>query len=324
MNRIDRLSAILIHLQSKKVVTAKEIAARFDISLRTVYRDIRALELAGVPIGAEAGKGYFLIEGYNLPPVKFSKEEAGAVLMATKLGLNFTDQSVKKQLENAMFKIRSVLKLEQKDYLESIEEKIEIVTLPNSGTEAQFSDSSLLDLQRALAQRKVVNFDYRTVSGESYTNRDVEPLFICFYARHWHLIGYCRLRRALRDFRSDRIIKLSQTDQEFDRSNHHIKNYQDFLNQLTNLQPVSVRVTDKLASYLVEQKYYMGFVESKPVEGGEVMKFLTGDLKSFARWSLQFSNEIYLISPKEIRGMVLTMCLKTLENYQAKKTSPVG
>lgn len=85
MNRIDRLSAILIQLQSKKIVRAQEIADRFEISLRTVYRDIRALEEAGVPIGAEAGIGYFLMEGYNLPPVRFSKEEAGSILMATKL-----------------------------------------------------------------------------------------------------------------------------------------------------------------------------------------------------------------------------------------------
>ena len=68
MNRIDRLTAILVQLQSKKVVTAKEIADRFEISLRTVYRDVRALEDAGVPIGAEAGKGYFIMDGYHLPP----------------------------------------------------------------------------------------------------------------------------------------------------------------------------------------------------------------------------------------------------------------
>ncbi len=80
MNRIDRLSAILIQLQSKQVVKAQEVADRFGISLRTVYRDIKSLEEAGIPIGAEAGKGYFIMDGYHLPPVMFTKEEASALL----------------------------------------------------------------------------------------------------------------------------------------------------------------------------------------------------------------------------------------------------
>lgn len=84
MNRIDRVSAILIHLQSKKIVTAKEIAERFQISLRTVYRDIRTLEAAGIPIGSEAGKGYFLVEGFLLPPVRFTPAEVGALITAGK------------------------------------------------------------------------------------------------------------------------------------------------------------------------------------------------------------------------------------------------
>jgi len=82
MNRIDRLTAILIQLQSKKVVRAEEIADRFEISLRTVYRDVKALMEAGVPIGSEAGTGYFIVDGYHLPPVMFNQEEASALLMA--------------------------------------------------------------------------------------------------------------------------------------------------------------------------------------------------------------------------------------------------
>ncbi|HEY9047316.1 MAG TPA: HTH domain-containing protein, partial [Ohtaekwangia sp.] len=85
MNRIDRLTAILIHLQSKRVVKAEEMAERFEISLRTVYRDVKALMEAGVPIGSEAGKGYFIVDGFHLPPVMFTQEEASAMLVASKL-----------------------------------------------------------------------------------------------------------------------------------------------------------------------------------------------------------------------------------------------
>jgi len=96
MNRIDRVSAILIHLQTKKIVKAQEIADRFSISLRTVYRDIKALEESGVPVGGEAGVGYQLMEGYRLPPVMFTKEEAIAFLTAEKMVEILTDASSKK------------------------------------------------------------------------------------------------------------------------------------------------------------------------------------------------------------------------------------
>src|SRR3982750_4092273 len=116
MNRIDRLTAILVQLQSKRVVKAEEIADRFEISLRTVYRDVRALMEAGVPIGSEAGKGYFIVDGYHLPPVMFSQEEASAMMMAGKLVERMTDHSVRTAFESALMKIKAGLNATQKDH----------------------------------------------------------------------------------------------------------------------------------------------------------------------------------------------------------------
>jgi len=95
MNRIDRLTAILIHLQTKRVVRAEEIAERFEMSLRTVYRDVKALMEAGVPIGSEAGKGYFIVNGYHLPPVMFTQDEANSMLLAAKIVDKVADKSVR-------------------------------------------------------------------------------------------------------------------------------------------------------------------------------------------------------------------------------------
>lgn len=80
MNRIDRLTAMIIYLQGRSWTTVEELAGRYDISNRTVYRDLNALQEAGVPIGSEPGKGYFLVQGYHLPPVMFNKKEAAALL----------------------------------------------------------------------------------------------------------------------------------------------------------------------------------------------------------------------------------------------------
>ena len=118
MNRIDRVSAILIHLQSRRVIRASEIAERFNISLRTVYRDIKTLEEAGIPIMGEAGIGYSIMDGYKLPPIMFTREEAISFLTAEKFIENLTDASTANNYKSALYKIKAILKTTEKVHLE--------------------------------------------------------------------------------------------------------------------------------------------------------------------------------------------------------------
>src|ERR1051326_7780282 len=121
MNRVERLMAILLHLQSRRVVRAEDIAAHFEISVRTVYRDLAALGQGGVPIVAEAGVGYSLVKGYHLPPVMFTADEASALSVGGKLVEHLTDASLRKQMESALLKVRSVLPRDRQDYLDRLE-----------------------------------------------------------------------------------------------------------------------------------------------------------------------------------------------------------
>ncbi len=304
MNRIDRLSAILIHLQSKKVVKAQEIADRFEISLRTVYRDIRALEEAGVPIGAEPGLGYFLMEGYSLPPVRFSKEQAGALLMASKLAEQQTDKSIKANLSDALFKIRAALKLEEKDYLESIENNIEVLHSIAKPINSDFPDHFLTDIQMALSQNNVLNFDYYSNYNDRFTNRDVEPLSLCYYARHWHLIGYCKLRNDLRDFRSDRIMKLHIKKDQFDPTHHKsYKGYVETIIQGSNLKEVTVLFHKQAARFVKEQRYFMGYISSEFYGDQEEMQF---------------------IAPTSLKTRVIELFEKGLNAYTTQKKNNIS
>src|SRR5437868_15167126 len=110
MNRIDRLFGILTLLQSKKYVTAEKIADKFYISVRTVYRDIKALGEQGIPVSFEQGRGYFIVQCYFLPPVAFSSEEANDLLLMEQVVKGFADKSIRIHYSNALNKIKAVLR----------------------------------------------------------------------------------------------------------------------------------------------------------------------------------------------------------------------
>ena len=115
INRLSRLTAILIQLQTKRIVTASELANKFNISKRTIYRDLKALEHSGVPILTEEGKGYTLMEGYKVPPVMFTEKQANALILAEQLVLKNKDASFVKDYSDAIDKIKAILKYTAKD-----------------------------------------------------------------------------------------------------------------------------------------------------------------------------------------------------------------
>ena len=158
MNRIDRLTAILIQMQTKRIVKAEEIADRFEISLRTVYRDVKALMEAGVPIGSEAGKGYFIVDGYHLPPVMFTQEEGSAMLFAGKLVEKMTDKSIRKEFESALLKIKAVLNEAEKDHLENLHAHVEVMKHPHD--EQPFPNHFLTSIQKAAVDKEVLRIEY--------------------------------------------------------------------------------------------------------------------------------------------------------------------
>ena len=122
--RLSRLTAILTQLQSKRILTAREIAEKHHVSIRTIYRDIRTLENSGIPIVTEEGKGYSLMQGFNLPPIMFTEKEANALITAEQLILKNKDKSFTEEYQNAVSKIKSILQFSQKEKIEFLAERI--------------------------------------------------------------------------------------------------------------------------------------------------------------------------------------------------------
>jgi predicted DNA-binding transcriptional regulator YafY len=215
MNRIDRLFGILTLLQSKKYVPAEKIAERFGISIRTVYRDIKALGEQGIPVSFEQHRGYFIVQGYFLPPVSFSSEEANALLLVQSMVSGFTDQSIHKHYSSALNKIKSVLKSSQKESLEFLDNNIRMQLPPCFANNFEY----LSLLQNAISQKRVIELDYKN-KNEVVSKRDVEPIGLVFYAFSWHLVAWCHLRQEYRDFKLVRILKVRDKNLAFTKTNH--------------------------------------------------------------------------------------------------------
>lgn len=300
MNRIDRITAILIQLQSKKIVKAQDIADRFRISLRTVYRDIKTLEEAGIPVLGEAGVGYSIMEGYRLPPVMFTKEEATAFLTAEKMIEKLTDASTEENYKSAMYKIRAVLRSTDKDFLETLDDQIEVLK-SNRQKNQPLATNSIQTILKSISAKNVLTIQYFANHNQQKTERNIEPVGIFYLEGFWHLIAFCRLRNDYRDFRIDRITHIKTTADFFKQLHPTLKTYLKQITKERKLLTVIISIDKAAVAYMNDQKFYNGFVSQKEVKDKIEMSFVTASLEGFSHWFMMFGDHADIISPAELK-----------------------
>lgn len=210
--RITRLTAILIQLQTKRILTSTVLAQKFGVSARTIYRDIRVLEAAGVPISTADGKGYSLMEGYRIPPIMFTEKEANALITIEQVMLKNSDVSLVNAYSDAVSKIKAVLKDATKDNVELLANRIAVSPAIQSTT----TSNSLTLIQEALTAFKLLSITYWSEHKDEKTERKIEP-FALYYTlqESWALIAYCQLRKDYRMFRLDRMLTITKLDIDF-------------------------------------------------------------------------------------------------------------
>lgn len=209
--RLTRLTAILTQLQSKRLVTARNIADKHNVSIRTVYRDIRTLEKSGIPIITEEGKGYSIMEGYKLPPVMFTEEEANALITAAQLVFKNKDQSLVEHYESAVTKIKSTLKGKQKAKTELLENRIQV----RDNLKNEKTSRYLIQLQSTISNFQLVKLNYKSLEDQQ-SERIIEPFALYTTQDNWVLIAFCRKRNAFRAFRLDCIESLQVNGGQFE------------------------------------------------------------------------------------------------------------
>ena len=314
MNRIDRLVAILIYLQGRRVTRAEDIADEFATSIRTVYRDIAALAEAGVPIVGEAGLGYSIQRGYHLPPVHFTTEEATALITAHLLMDRFADNSLMSPMGSALAKIRAVLPPDHQDHIGRLESRMTLPTSPRPTRSA-----SLFLIQKALAERVVLRISYRGAGKDESLPREIEPMGLTYYGDRWHLIAWCRMRRDYRDFRTDRIHELAALAQRFEpRTNFSLDEFLARSDQPRTTVNATIRV-DPVTAERVRKEAPFKIVKEERNESDVIFTIEAGNWDWYMGWFLSFESRVTIMEPESFRVRLFEVAQATADHHRREE-----
>lgn len=217
--RADRLFDIIQILRGRGLIRARDLAEELEVSERTIYRDIADLMASGVPIEGEAGLGYLLRDGYDLPPLMFTEDELEALVLGARMVQSWTDPDLAKIAATALSKIDAVLP----EHLHRFREN----SLMLAPKRKIWGDIAVImrDLRSAVRNRNKVSITYTDADGNA-TDRTVRPLGLSMYGPEWHLAGWCELRNDFRTFRLDRLSRHAILDDVFrDEPGKRLKDY---------------------------------------------------------------------------------------------------
>jgi predicted DNA-binding transcriptional regulator YafY len=208
MRRADRLFQIVQHFRGGRLVTAQKLSQWLEVSERTIYRDIADLQATGVPIDGEAGVGYLMREGFDLPPLMFTRDEIVALVAGARMVRAFGGAAMARAADEALVKIGAVLPDAEKDRIARTEIHTPMWVVSDAARAA-------IDIiERAVEKRDVLTLDYRDEAGRP-TARDVRPLGLWFWGKVWTLVAWCEMRDDFRAFRIDRIDRLTLAGRSF-------------------------------------------------------------------------------------------------------------
>lgn len=311
VKKFNRILSIYVQLQSRNWITAKQFADRYQVSIRTIYRDIKALENAGVPIYNEQGKGYALVEGYKIPPTIFTKDEAYSFVIAEKLMENFADKKMSFNFSSALHKMKAVLRSSEKENVALIEDQFLIFDTTSSKT----TNEMLSVLLESIVSKKQIEILYQKPGESKADTRLLEPIGIFYEHDYWYFMAFCYLRNDYRQFRIDRVKQIVNTTTSFI---HEHKPLDYFLNEKKQMEvqktTVKILAPKKSAHYFNWDRNSYGFVSEKTINDKVELTFETTTyLQYFARWFLMYSVEADIVEPPELKQLVADLLKKAIE-----------
>jgi predicted DNA-binding transcriptional regulator YafY len=300
MNRTDRLLAIVLELQARRHARAQDLAGVFETSKRTIYRDLMALGQAGVPLVSTPGRGYALVEGYFLPPLSFTTDEATLLLLGGDVMAQNFDAQFRAAAQSASRKIAGVLPDKLRAEVAGLRERISFGhqsagLLPGTAAKLQ-------QLRGAVLARTTVRFRYHTRhSAEEPRLRDADPYALGFLSGAWYLTAYCHLRRATRHFRLDRIEDLIALERTFARPAH----FQAQGRTLFEPGSFDIRVLfdAETARWVRESPSFFAVAEEETPDGLLVTLHIRSE-EEVLQWLLGWGRHMRVLAPESLRRRI--------------------
>lgn len=301
MNRTDRLLALVLELRVRGSCRAEDLAQTFGTSKRTIYRDIQALNEAGVPVVALMGEGYRLADGYFLPPLAFTEDEATLLLLGLSAVAGSFDRDYRAAIEAARRKIQSVLSDRVRERTEVLQNSLllgNIQTIPPTELEA------LRLLRRAIYTGRTVRFRYfsRHPGEGKVSLREADPYTVACLDGVWYLSGYCHLRQDRRFFRLSRMEDLQLTPRGFDRPadySVHDEAARDDRDQMVHLL-----FDEAVQPWIMEDRFYY-IHHREPQPDGVLVTLRVRHIDEVFQWVLGWGRQVRVLEPLELRQRIL-------------------
>ena len=294
MNRTDRLMGILLELQARGELRAEDLAGTFEVSVRTIYRDVEALCETGVPVVATPGKGYRLMEGYFLPPLSFTADEAALLILGGELVRDRVDPLLRRAAEEALRKLAGVLPAERRAEMERRRQGLFFASLAGPP-----DDRRLVLARRAIDEQRVVRLFYHAFGRDRPEPRDVEPIRLVHLNDAWFLAGYCRLRQDARLFRLDRIDGLDILDERYTPGPRHaVAARQE--RDLSAYPEARVRFDADVLRWVRERQPFTLLREEQDADG-PIFVYALRDERTLLTWLLSWGRVVDVLDPAALR-----------------------
>jgi predicted DNA-binding transcriptional regulator YafY len=293
MNRIDRLFSITTRLQARGHLRATDLASIYEVSTRTIYRDIAALSESGVPIVSLPGRGYSLFDGYFLPPLLLSTEEATALVLGARLLAGQSTTETASAVEEAVAKLLAVTSEDSRRELRELDDVLDLAPSPHVRARLDVSDVQVRTLWQAILERRVTTLRYFGRNRGQETVRQIEPLRLAYANGAWYLTAYCLVRQEERAFRLDRIESL---DVEAARFRPRPATPRPEFPQTE----VLVRFRGDVSRWVRERQHWSFIAEEGT--GDEVLaRYSLGEVDEIVPWLLGWGTAAEVIAPQELR-----------------------
>lgn len=319
LNRTERLFALVLLLQTRPNMTSRDLSEHFNVSRRTIFRDLRALGESGVPLTYADGGGYEILEGYQLPPLMLTAREAATLLLGTEFMKMQSDASLAKDAGLVGLKIQHVLPREIKEYIEGLQTNTVMdpywLNRHASNSPKDVEEGRWYELSQAVARQSCVLMEYHVASRNELTRRTIDPLGLVYYSDHWNLIAYDHLRDDIRNFRLDQIKRMHILMEKFERPEGF-----DLEKHLAERgeSPQNIDITlqfDKRIYNWARGSIPARIDHEEESETHVTVKFAFENMEYVTNWLLRYGSQVEVVSPPELRQAMKEKILSIAEVY---------